>query len=354
MAMTLAELADLVGASLRGDGGHQVCSCAGLDEAGPEDVSFLSNYKYIKKLATTQAGAVVISPEGESHACGQNLLVSEDPYFAFREAVVALHGYREQPGPGISDRAVVDPTAQLGEGCCIQPFAVVEAGARIGRRCVLYPHTYVGPEAVIGDDCLLFASVTVYDRCVLGNRVTIHAGSVIGQDGFGYATHGGMHQKIPQIGNVVIEDDVEIGANCAIDRATVGSTRIGQGSKFSDLVTIGHGANIGPHNLLVAQVGVAGSVQTGKYVAMGGQAGVAGHLKIGDMAQLAAQSGVMADVPDKALFGGMPAIPLMQAKRNVLIMAKLPRLLQQVKQMQKQIEALQARLDDCDTGESSD
>lgn len=340
--MTIDELARRIGATVRGDGSASVSRCAGLEEAGPGDVSFLANRKYAKLLATSKAGAVVVSPADAEQAPEKTLLVADDPYFAFRQAVVALHGFRTHAPPGIHPQAFIDDTAIVGELCTIRPFVYIAPRARIGKRCVIYPHCYIGKDAVIGDDCILYPSVTVYDHCVLGNRVILQAGCVIGQDGFGYATHKGEHHKIPQIGNVVIEDDVEMGANCAIDRATVGSTRIGKGTKFSDLVAIGHGTAVGKHNLLVAQVGLAGSVQTGDYVVMGGQVGVAGHLKIGDMVQIAAKAGVMNDLAAKGQYGGEPALPIHDAKRNVLATMRLPEMIVEFRKLQKRVAELEA------------
>ena len=358
LGMSVEELARRIGARIRppgpdggegaGDaGGGVIERCARLDEAGPGDVAFLANPKYLPQLKTTRAAAVIAAPDVEG--AGRTLLVADDPYFAFRNAVVALHGFREHSSVGaegmsgggpISPQAVVAPTAKIGEGTIVHPYAVVSDGAEVGSGCVLYPHTFIGPGAKLGDDCQIYASVTIYDGCVLGDRVTLHAGCVIGQDGFGYATHGGEHHKIPQVGNVVIEDDVEMGAGCAIDRATLGSTVIGKGTKLSDLIVIGHGARVGRHNLLVAQVGLAGSVETGDYVVMGGQVGVAGHLKIGDQAQVAATSSVMTDVPGGATYGGTPARPLTEAKRLHLHSLRLPDLVARIKKLERELERM--------------
>ncbi|MCX5660222.1 MAG: UDP-3-O-(3-hydroxymyristoyl)glucosamine N-acyltransferase [Planctomycetota bacterium] len=343
MPMTLDELAGKINARVRGDGSLRVSRCAGLEEAGGDAVSFLANRKYVRLVASSTAAAVIVSPADAEQAPGKTVLIADDPYFAFREAVVALHGHRPKPAPGVSPQAFVDPTAQVHPEASVAPFAYVGARAKVGKGSVLYPHSYVGPDAVVGDDCLLFPNVTVYDFCVLGNRVTLHAGCSIGQDGFGYATHRGAHHKIPQVGNAVLEDDVEMGANCAIDRATVGSTRIGKGTKFSDLVAIGHGVTLGPHNLLVAQVGIAGSTQTGAYVVMGGQVGTAGHLKIGDQVQIAAQAGVMTDLEPKTQYGGTPAQKLNDAKRTVLAMARLPDLMGEFRKLQRRVAELEAK-----------
>jgi UDP-3-O-[3-hydroxymyristoyl] glucosamine N-acyltransferase len=346
--MTLRQLAETIGAKLQGgdgsDGDRVVSRCAPIDEAGPDDVSFLVNPKYADGLKTSRAAAVIVGAEVETN--GRAVLVAPDAYYAFRNAVVALHGFRRHPavnaGP-ISPLAVVHPSAKIGAGTVVHPFAVVSEGAVVGSNCVLYPHTFIGPGVRIGDDCLLYPSVTVYDDCVIGNRVTLQAGCSIGQDGFGYATHKGAHHKIPQVGNVVIEDDVEMGAHCAIDRATVGSTVIGKGTKFSDLIAIGHGCHVGKHNLLVAQVGLAGSVDTGDYVVMGGQVGVAGHLKIGNMVRIAATAGVMHNLPDKGDYGGTPAQPLADAKRAVLYTQRLPDLFTRLKKLERELERMRAR-----------
>jgi UDP-3-O-[3-hydroxymyristoyl] glucosamine N-acyltransferase len=214
----------------------------------------------------------------------------------------------------------------------------------------LYPGVYVGEHAVIGDDCLLYPNVVIYDRCRIGNRVTLHACTVIGQDGFGYATHRGkgadgtegaaMHHKIPQAGIVVVEDDVEMGAACAVERAAMGETRIGRGTKFADLISIGHGTTVGEHCLFVSLVGVSGSVDIGKYVALGGQAGVAGHLRIGDFVQAAARSAIAQDVPDGLKVGGTPAIGLDQAKRNALAGLELYDLFKRVRQLERELEKM--------------
>lgn len=346
MSMTLEELARLLGAELRGDGTHVVSGCAGLEEAGADDVSFLANRRYAHCLATTRAGAVILSKEDADQLDNGSALIAEDPYFAFREAMVAMYGFRPRSEPGISEQAIVHPGAKVAASCSVQDFAFIAANARLGERCVVYPHCYIGENVVIGDDCTLFPNVTIYESCVLGDRVHLHAGCVIGQDGFGYATHEGSHHKIPQVGNVVIEDDVELGANCAVDRATVGSTVIGAGTKLSDLVAIGHGTRLGSHNLIVAQVGLAGSVQTGSHVVMGGQVGVAGHLKIGDGVQIAAKSALKDDVEDHVVVGGAPAMPLQLAKRNYLAFMRLGEYVRDLRRMKKQVEKLQRRLDE--------
>jgi UDP-3-O-[3-hydroxymyristoyl] glucosamine N-acyltransferase len=205
---------------------------------------------------------------------------------------------------------------------------------------VLYPGVFVGPRARVGRDCILYPNVVVYDDCVVGDRVILHANTTIGEDGFGYATHRGEHHKIPQIGNVVIEDDVELGANCAIQRATLGSTVIGRGSKFSDSITIGHGTKVGPHALLVAQTGIAGSTTVGHHLTMGGQSGISGHLHIGENVTVAAKSAVISDIPDQSAVLGFPAMPLAHGRRVLAVFRNLPELQERVKKLEGAVEEL--------------
>lgn len=320
--MTLSELAAAIGAEVAGDGTAQVNSVAPLEDAAAGQVSFLANPRYAKQLETTAASAVIVAPGVNSDRV--TLLKAKDPYYAFAQAVVKLHGYRRHPHAGIHPGAHVDPAASVGEGT------------------ILYPGVYVGPGARIGRDCVLFPNVVVYDDCVIGDRVVIHANSSIGPDGFGYATHGGVHHKIPQIGNVVIEDDVEIGSGVCIDRAALGSTVVGRGSKLNDLIAIGHGTKIGPDGLLVSLTGIAGSVSIGHHVTMAGQVGVAGHIKIGDNVTIAAQSGVISNVPDQSTLLGSPAMPISHARRVAAVFVQLPELSDRVKRLEHQVEELGA------------
>lgn len=350
MTLTLSQLADQIGADLKGDPEIKISGCAPIDKAQADHITFLANAKYQKFLSTTQAGAVIIDPKIQ---CPDNVarLLSDDPYFAFRNAVVALSGYRKHPHPtdadesGISALASVHPTATVGKGSIIHPYVVIEQGASIGNDCVLYPGSCIGCEATLGDNCVLYPNVVIYDQCTIGNRVSIHANSSIGQDGFGYATHGGVHHKIPQVGKVIIEDDVEIGSNCAIERATVGETRIGEGTKFADLVTIGHGTTVGSHCLFVSLVGVAGSVEVGNYVVLAGQVGVSGHLKIGDGVQAAGKTAIVQDVEPGKKIGGIPAVDFDQAKRNVLAGMDLYGWVQRVRKLEKQLEQLKKQIE---------
>jgi UDP-3-O-[3-hydroxymyristoyl] glucosamine N-acyltransferase len=321
VSLTLKELAERIGAEPSGDLSAVIQSASTLEDAKPGQVSFLANPKYAKQLETTGASAVIVSPKV---SCERqlNLLRAKDPYYAFAQAVVALHGFRKHPHEGIHPKAHVDPTAAVGQGAAI------------------YPGVFIGPRVKIGRDCILYPNVVIYDDCVLGDRVIIHANTTIGSDGYGYATHQGVHHKIPQTGNVVIEDDVEIGANSSIDRAALDSTVVGRGTKLGDNISIGHGTRIGEHCLIVALVGIAGSVTVGHHVTMAGQVGVAGHLTVGNNVTVAAQSGIIQDVPDNSVILGSPAMPLMHARRTYSIFRNLPELQDRLKKLEGLVEEL--------------
>jgi len=318
--MTLKELAVAIGAEVVGDGSIEIESVNTLDAAGPGEISFLANVRYNKQLETTGASAVIVAPN--VRAGGIALLRHKNPYYAFSQAVVKLHGYRKQHQSGIHPRANIDPVATIGE------------------NTIVYPGVYVGPRTKIGRDCILYPNVVIYEDCIIGDRVIIHANASIGQDGYGFApakNAGGevIHHKIPQIGNVVIEDDVEIGANATVDRAALGSTIIGKGSKLGDLVTVGHNARLGPGCLLVPQVGISGSTTLGHHVTMGGQSAVAGHLKIGNGVSIAGQAGVIEDAEDNTILIGAPAMPGSQARRVYAIFRNLPELVARVKKLEE-------------------
>lgn len=328
---------------LEGDSRTEIAGVATLDDAGPGQVSFLSNSKYEKLLAATRATAVVLRPGVEAPGRLQCIRV-EDPYAAITVLIVKLHGYRKHRAAPRGAAASVDPTATIGENSTLWPGATIAEGVVIGKGAVIYPGCYVGPRVRIGDNVLLYPNAVIYDDCVLGNRVTVHAGSVVGEDGLGYAPVADRWVKIPQIGRVVVGDDVEIGANCTIDRATLGDTVIGAGTKFSNLIAIGHGTRIGESCMFVAQVGLAGSVNVGHHVTMAGQAGVVGHIRIGDRATIGAKAGVTNNVPDGETVLGQPAIPIRDMKRQVVHVLRLPDMAQTVKQLERRVAELEAKL----------
>ncbi len=349
MPATLAKLCEVLqrhgmNPELVGDAQCTVATVGTIEDAQPGQITFLSNPKYQKLLEQTQASAVVLKPDVEAPR-RLNLIRVDDPYAAITALIVELHGYRQHRRVELDHRQVnIAPSATIGENACIHPGVTIDEDVQIGRDAVIYPGCYIGPRCRIGDNLTLYPNVVIYDDTIIGDRVTIHAGSVIGEDGLGYAPIDGKWVKIPQIGHVEIGDDVEIGACCTIDRATVGKTVIGSGTKFSNLIAIGHGTQIGEDCLFVAQVGLAGSVSVGRHVTMAGQAGVVGHIRIGDNATIGAKAGVTNSVPAGETVLGQPAIPITDMKRRIAHVAKLPELRQTVKQLEKRLAELEAQL----------
>jgi UDP-3-O-[3-hydroxymyristoyl] glucosamine N-acyltransferase len=333
--MILRDLADRLGCTLRGDGEVDVVRVAGIEDCGPGDITFLANRRYARRLATTRASAVIVSPETDTPLPS---LLTSNPYLAFARAVSLLHP-AEAPGPGVHPLAVVDPTAELGEGVHVGPLAVVGARVRVGARSVIHAQVTLYPDVRLGQDCLLHSGVQVREGCRLGDRVVVQNGAVIGADGFGFARdEEGRYHKIPQRGLVVLEDDVEIGALCAIDRAALGETRVGRGSKIDNLVQIGHSVTIGRDTVLAGQVGVAGSTRIGDRVTLAGQVGVAGHLTVGDGVVAVAQTGIANSVEAGAVVGGAPAIDQRDWLKASAVFAKLPELQRRIRELERRLE----------------
>ncbi len=331
-------------AEIVGDRDREIVGVATLEDATDREISFLSNPKYERMLGRTQAAAVVLKPGVVAPDELAQIRV-DDPYAAITALIVELHGYRKhRAAPDRTDDTRIAPSAIVGENATIYPGVTIDEDVRIGRNVVLYPGVYVGPRCQIGDDVICYPNVVLYDDTRVGNRVTLHAGTVVGNDGLGYAPVNGKWIKIPQIGHVEIEDDVEIGSNCSIDRATLGRTRVGRGTKMSNLIAIGHGTHVGEDCMIVAQVGLAGSVTVGNHVTLAGQAGIVGHISIGDHATVGAKAGVTNNVEANETVLGQPAVPITEAKRRVLSLGHLPELRQKVRQMQKELDALREQV----------
>ena len=271
------------------------------------------------------------------------LLQVDNPYLAFQKVVRQLRPDLYRPLPGVHATAVVSPAATIGDGASVGAYCVVEAGARIGRDAVLMPGCYVGAQAAIGDGTLLYPHVVVREECLVGDRCILHAGVVLGADGFGFAFDEGRYHKVPQVGIVVVGDDVEIGANTTIDRATTDATRIGDGTKIDNLVQIGHNVVTGRHCIIVAQVGISGSTQLEDYVTIGGQAGIIGHVTLGRGAQIGAQSGVSKSVPPAARVFGTPAVAINVFKRINAYLQKLPQLFERTRALEERIAKLEQK-----------
>jgi UDP-3-O-[3-hydroxymyristoyl] glucosamine N-acyltransferase len=342
MSMTLGEIAELVGGRLAGDGSVRITGVAGLAEAGPGDLSFLANARYRPHLATTRAGGVLLRAE-EARDCPRPSVAVDQPDWAFSVAAERLGPPPPRPRPGVHPLAFCAPGARIAAGAAVGPFAVVEEGAVVGGDTVVFPHVYVGAEAVVGRGCLLYPGVVLRERVRLGDRVILHGGVIVGGDGFGYATVGGVHRKIPQLGTVVIEDDVELGANTTVDRARFGETRIRRGTKIDNLVQVAHNVEIGEHGLIASQTGIAGSAKIGNRVMMGGKAGVAGHVEIADGIQVAGGAGVTKGHPAGAALSGIPARPIAQYRRAQAALQRLPELVEEVRRLRREIETLKNR-----------
>ncbi len=338
--LTLAALAERLGGRVEGDGGREISGVAGLREAGPGDVSVYTSRRYLEALKSTRAAAVIAA--GKTDTAGRDALRVENPQLAFALAIEIFHP-RPSPPPGVHPTAVIEDGASVDVSASVGPLCVVAAGASVGPRAVLGAHTVVGAGAVIGAGSLLHPRVTVGDRVRLGERVIIHSGAVIGSDGFGYVFDGGRHRKIPQVGTVEIGDDVEIGANTTVDRATVGTTRIGEGTKIDNLVQVAHNVEIGRHAVIVAQVGISGSTKIGSFAVLGGQVGTVGHITIGDGARIGAQSGVVNSVPAGETRSGIGPIPHRQWLKAQAVFDNLPELRDRVRKMEKKLDELSRR-----------
>ena len=344
MQLTAREIAGVVGGTLTGNPDAIVTGVAGIKEARPGDVTFVGSPKYLSALKTTRAAVILVAGEVAGEA-GQTLIRVDNPGKAFEKLVAHIVPPPIRTAPGIHPTAVIAGNARLGTDVAIQPHVVIEDGVVVGDRCVIGAGSYLGHESILGDDCRLYPRVTLRERTVLGQRVIIHGGVVVGADGFGFEFTEGRHKKIPQLGNVEIGDDVEIGANTAIDRARFGTTRIGKGTKIDNLVQIGHNCVIGEHCIICGLVGMAGSTIIGNYVTIAGQVGLAGHLTIGDKSIIMAQAGVTKDVAPGSFMLGAPAVPHTEFKRSTAAFHRLPDFAVKLRELEQQLAEMRGRLD---------
>jgi len=339
--MKLGDLAAQLGCQLEGDGQIEVIRVATIETAGPGDITFLANAKYAAALASTRASAVIVGPD--EHCVATPLLRTRNPYLAFARAVGLLHP-SPAPPPGVHATAIVAASAILDERVSIGPYVVIEADARIGARTAIRAHSVIGAGAVLGPDCVVHARVSIRERVQVGARCVIQDGAVVGSDGFGFAHRDdGTHEKIPQVAAVVIEDDVEIGANTTIDRPAVGETRIRSGTKIDNLVQIAHGVVVGKNALIAAQVGVAGSTVIGDSVMFGGQVGVAGHVTIGDRVRASGKTGVTSSVPADAFVTGYPHLENLEWRKTYAVVRRLPELRRHLLDLERRLAALENR-----------
>jgi UDP-3-O-[3-hydroxymyristoyl] glucosamine N-acyltransferase len=313
-AVPISEIVAYTGGRYDGPADRMIEGVAPLAEASGTQLAFLSNPKYAPQLASTKAGAILV-PEQTT---------GDDPYFAVAQVLSKFFAFRSVP-VGISPRASIASSAKVGDGVSIGPFSTISDDVILGDDVIVFQNVSIESGSVIGDGTVIYPQVSIYEGSIIGKRCIIHSGTVIGADGYGFATHGGRHHKIPQVGIVRIGDDVEIGAGCTIDRAALGETSIGDGTKIDDQVMIAHNVKVGKHCLLVAQVGIAGSTELGDYVVVAGQSGFAGHLTIGNRVQVAAKSAVLDDVADGEKVMGIPAVPFRQFARREAMMRRMTR-----------------------------
>lgn len=336
--LSLHELAALVGGQFHFAGNPSslplIRGVASVAEAAEDEVTFLGNPKYLPALRRSKAAAALV-PEDFAESVTPALIRVPNPSLAFARLVAHFAPPPVEPVPGIHPTAVIGEGAEIASSACVQAYSVIEAGASIGDGAVIGAYCYVGREAKIGAHSLLHPRVTIADRCIVGRRVVLHSGVVLGSDGFGFENHGGRHVKIPQVGMVQVDDDVEIGANTTVDRARFGRTWIGEGTKIDNLVQIAHNVVIGKHCLIVAQVGISGSTRLGDHVTLAGQVGVAGHLEVGDGAIVSAQSGVSKSIEGSAMYMGSPAIPAAEYREQVALIRRLHKLSDRVQRLEK-------------------
>ena len=345
MEFSVEQIASFLHGEVVGDGTIKVSNLSKIDDGKPGTLSFLANSKYTHHIYDTKASAVLVRrdfiPEQEVKT---TLIKVDDPYACLALLLNMVDQATRPQKSGIEDNAYIADSATLGEDVYVGAFAYISNNVSIGSNSKIYPQSYIGDNVKIGTNCIIYPGVKIYHNCVIGNNVIIHAGTVIGSDGFGFAPQNGEYVKIAQIGNVIIEDNVEIGSNTSIDRATMGSTVVKRGAKLDNLIQVAHNVEVGESTVMAAQVGIAGSTKIGKHCMIGGQVGFAGHITIGDNVNIGAQSGIPNSVESKSNLLGYPAIPIKEFARQVVLVKRLPEINSSIKELQKEIEKLKAQL----------
>lgn len=347
--MKLSKICELLDGELVGDGEIEITGLAKIEEARYGDITFLANPKYQKFVETTSASAILVSASAESIPIPH--IKVENPYLAFQKTLSIFFPPHVHSFRGKSDLAFIDSTAKIGKNCTISPFVYIGKNVKIGENCYFHPGSVINDEVEIGDNSTFYANVNIREKCKIGSNVILHSGVIVGSDGFGFAPEQAAYHKIPQVGIVAIEDDVEIGANCTIDRATLGETRIKRGCKIDNLVQIAHNVVLGENTVIAAQSGVAGSAKTGKNVTLAAQVGIVGHVEVGDRAIIAGQSGVSKSVPPGEIWFGYPAQPISKQKRMEVAIRRLPDLAKTVKDLEKKIRELEQKLKNTETAD---
>jgi len=336
--MKLIEIAKHLNGILKGPQDVDILRPAKIEEAAPGEITFISNPRYKHFLETTKASAVIVD-QSAGDVRIPHILV-ENAYMGFLLLLRLFEPKRGFDFSGISKNAEIHKTAKIAENSNIGPFVYIGSNSTIGRNCIIYPGVVILNDVSVGENCIIYPNVSIREQCIIGNNVILQNNVVIGGDGFGFAPHAGKYEKIPQIGNVVIEDDVEIGANTTVDRATVGSTVIKKGAKLDNLVQVAHNCVVGEHTVIAAQAGISGSTTIGNSVTIGGQAGLVGHIKIGDGSAIAAQSGITKDVKPKEILFGTPAYPISERKKIEVSIKHLPNAIKRIKQLEGEVVEL--------------
>jgi UDP-3-O-[3-hydroxymyristoyl] glucosamine N-acyltransferase len=347
---TLREIAQLIDGKVIGDGNVVITGISGIREAEEGDLTFLANPRYASLMESTKAAAIITSPE--ITAAPKPMIHTGNPSMAFAKVISILMPSGQRYPSGIHQTAVIGKNVKLGQDVALQPYVVIDDDSVVGDRTIIYAGSYIGHHAKIGCDCLIYPNVAIREKVEIGNRVIVHSGTVIGSDGFGFATVDGEHHKIPQIGTVLIEDDVEIGANVTIDRARFGKTVIGHGTKIDNLVQIAHNVTVGEDSIIIAQAGISGSTVIGKRVTIAGQAGLVGHITVGDNAILAAQAGVTKPVPANTCVSGSPASEHNEAKRLNAFVSRLPQIVDELKGLEEKVQRLEKKISDGTTADN--
>ncbi len=348
--MRLNELAKMLGAVLSGDGDVEITGVAGIQDADTGSITFISERHRVKDLEKSHASAAIVPMDVP--AMHVPLLLVKNPRLSFARTIELFYVKPYEPS-GISDKASIGRNVQIGADPSIRPFAVVEDDVRLGDRVTLYPGVYIGKGSIIGDDTVIYANVSIGPGISIGKRVIIQAGAAIGGDGFGFVTEEGKHHKIPQVGGVIIEDDVEIGANSAVDRATLGNTVIRQGTKIDNLVQIAHNVIVGKHCILAGQVGIAGSSTLGNYVVLGGKVGLADHINIGDEVMAGGGTAITQDIAAGQIVAGNNAMPIRDWLKVQAVLPKLPDLRKTLRDLERQVAELKERISEGTKGEKT-
>ena len=345
MEFSAQQIAGFLNGTIEGDPNVKVSNFSKIEEGKPGTLTFLANLKYAHHIYNTEASIVLVNNDFKPEQPIRATLVKVENAYAALAMLLNLVEQSKSKKKGVDSTAFIAASATVSDDCYVGNFAYIGEGVKMGKNCMVYPHAYIGDHVTVGDNCVFYPHATVYENCIIGNNCILHAGSVVGADGFGFAPEGETYKKIPQLGNVIIEDDVEIGANTTIDRAVMDSTIIRRGVKLDNLVQIAHNVEVGENTVMAAQVGIAGSVKVGKHCMFGGQVGLAGHIHVADHVVFGAQCGVISDVKEPATLLGAPAINAKAFMRSSAIFNRLPDMYRQMGQMQREIERLKSAID---------